>query len=83
VCEYPTPVASKPVGKLHNDRYIPLHPQLLELLTDWRSRHADHGTDLLFTRNDHPLDTNRTAGSSARLGHVHPHQLRHTSPPKR
>ena len=24
-----------PVGKLHNDRYIPLHPQLKELLDDW------------------------------------------------
>ncbi len=24
-----------PVGKLHNDRYIPLHPQLKALLDDW------------------------------------------------
>jgi hypothetical protein len=24
-----------PVGKLHNDRYIPLHPQLKELLDEW------------------------------------------------
>ena len=24
-----------PVGKLHNDRYIPLHPQLKDLLDDW------------------------------------------------
>ena len=28
-----------PVGKLHNDRYIPLHPQLKELLDDWISHH--------------------------------------------
>ncbi len=27
-----------PVGKLHNDRYIPLHPQLKELLDDWMAR---------------------------------------------
>ena len=73
-----------PVGKLHNDRYIPLHPQLLELLTDWRSRHDDHGTGLLFTRDGHPLDVNRlrrivgTVAKAAGLGHVHPHQLRHT-----
>ncbi len=24
-----------PVGKLHNDRYVPLHPMLVELITDW------------------------------------------------
>ena len=24
-----------PIGKLHNDRYIPLHPQLKTLLDDW------------------------------------------------
>jgi integrase len=24
-----------PVGKLHNDRYIPLHPQLKEMLDEW------------------------------------------------
>jgi site-specific recombinase XerD len=24
-----------PVGKLHNDRYVPLHPLLVELITDW------------------------------------------------
>ena len=26
-----------PIGKLHNDRYIPLHPQLKTLLDDWLS----------------------------------------------
>jgi len=45
-----------PVGKLHNDRYIPLHPHLLELLTDWRSRHDDHGTGLLLTRGGKPVE---------------------------
>jgi integrase len=24
-----------PVGKLHNDRYVPLHPLLVELINDW------------------------------------------------
>ena len=24
-----------PVGKLHNDRYIPLHPQLVDMLAEW------------------------------------------------
>ncbi|MCP3935693.1 MAG: tyrosine-type recombinase/integrase, partial [Actinomycetia bacterium] len=32
-----------PVGKLHNDRYVPLHPQLVELLDD---HHADRDDDL-------------------------------------
>ena len=27
-----------PVGKLHNDRYVPLHPILVDLITDYRDR---------------------------------------------
>lgn len=27
-----------PLGKLHSDRYIPLHPRLEELLDDWLER---------------------------------------------
>ena len=27
-----------PVGKLHNDRYVPLHPILVDLITDYRAR---------------------------------------------
>ena len=32
-----------PVGKLHNDRYVPLHPLLVELINDWLAtgRHPD------------------------------------------
>ena len=73
-----------PVGKLHNDRYIPLHPHLLELLTDWRSRHDDHGTALLLTRDGKPMNLGRISrivtviATDAHIGHVHPHQLRHT-----
>jgi len=73
-----------PVGKLHNDRYVPLHPHLLELLTDWRSRHDDQGTGLLLTCNGKPLNLGRISrivtvvAHDAGLGHVHPHQLRHT-----
>jgi site-specific recombinase XerD len=73
-----------PLGKLHNDRYIPLHPLLVELLTDWKVRHDDHGTGLLLTRNGRPLALNMIArivtntATTAGIGHVHPHQLRHT-----
>ncbi|MEO6713209.1 MAG: tyrosine-type recombinase/integrase [Mycobacteriales bacterium] len=73
-----------PLGKLHNDRYIPLHPHLVELLTDWKVRHDDHGTGLLLTRSGRPLALNMIArivtntATTAGIGHVHPHQLRHT-----
>ena len=73
-----------PVGKLHNDRYIPLHPHLVELLTDWTSRHDDHGTGLLLTRGGKPMTLSRISrivtviATDAGIGHVHPHQLRHT-----
>lgn len=74
-----------PVGKLHNDRYVPLHPQLVEMLQDWLATTSDAGTGLLLVRpNGAPL--NRYAVSrildrvaaAAGVGHVHPHQLRHT-----
>ena len=29
-----------PVGKLHDDRYLPLHPTLVGLIGDYRSRHV-------------------------------------------
>ena len=31
-----------PVGKLRNDRYIPLHPDLVALLAEWTATNADH-----------------------------------------
>ena len=74
-----------PIGKLHNDRYVPLHPQLVEMLTDWLAGSDDHASGLLLVRaNGNPLNPcavtrmlNRVA-RSAGIGHVHPHQLRHT-----
>jgi integrase len=73
-----------PLGKLHNDRYVPLLPQLLPLLDAWRDRHDDGGTGLLLTKEGRPLNRhvvtrmlNRVA-RRAGIGHVHPHQLRHT-----
>ena len=42
-----------PIGKLHNDRYIPLHPQLKTLLDDWLADHRPDGlrSDLIFCSN--------------------------------
>jgi integrase len=73
-----------PVGKLHNDRYVPLLPQLVTLLDQWRNSHDDQGTGLLLTNHGRPLNRHvvtrmlNRAGRRAGLGHLHPHQLRHT-----
>jgi integrase len=72
------------LGKLHNDRYVPLLPQLVEMLGEWMATHDDGGTGRLLTRDGRPLNRfavarmlNRVA-RTAGIGHVHPHQLRHT-----
>lgn len=68
-----------PVGKLRNDRYIPLHPGLVELLADW-----EPGQRFLIELDGRPLDRHRVGrivrrvARTAGLDHVHPHQLRHT-----
>lgn len=71
-----------PVGKLHNDRYIPMHPNATRLLADWVSGHPPVGGLLLH--DGRRLDRHRVrrivtrVAIAAGLGHVHPHQLRHT-----
>jgi integrase len=73
-----------PVGKLHNDRYVPLHPVLLPLLDAWRAAHGDSSLGLLLTNDGRPLNRHgvtrmvNRAARRAGLGHLHPHQLRHT-----
>jgi site-specific recombinase XerD len=74
-----------PVGKLHNDRYIPLHPQLKELLDRWlAARPEELRSKLMFTERGRPLSTARVdaavdkAARAAGLEHVSPHRLRHT-----
>jgi hypothetical protein len=72
-----------PVGKLHNDRYIPLHPQLVELLEIHRAGRDDDIDRLIITNgrllNRHKITRilNRIT-KEAGIGHVHAHQLRHT-----
>ena len=75
-----------PVGKLRNDRYIPLHPDLIVLLAEWTAVNADHIRAQRRLIADHraPLErrtVHRLVGRVAKqagIGHVHPHQLRHT-----
>ena len=39
-----------PVGKLHTDRYVPLHPSLIELHRDWRARAGPDDTGRVLNR---------------------------------
>jgi hypothetical protein len=74
-----------PVGKLHNDRYVPLHPILVDLITDYRRTRGPSRSGRLVVRNDGQPFDRRTihryvaaVAKRAGVGHVHPHQLRHT-----
>jgi integrase len=74
-----------PLGKLHNDRYIPLHPQLKTMIDNWLAERPDwQDSPLLFTDRGRPIPGTRVdqavhqAGLAAGIGHIHPHQLRHT-----
>jgi len=74
-----------PVGKLREDRYLPLHPHLVTLIGDYRTAHVAPDNPLLLPReNGRPLDRHTVtrlinkAGATAGLPHIHPHQLRHT-----
>jgi site-specific recombinase XerD len=74
-----------PVGKMHTDRYIPLHPQLKTLLD---SHLADRPhvlrSELLFHDYGRPITGSKVdaavtkAATAAGLGHINPHRLRHT-----
>ncbi len=74
-----------PVGKLREDRYLPLHPQLVTLIDDYRTAHVPSDHPLLLPReNGRPLDRHTVtrmlnkAAKAAGVPHIHPHQLRHT-----
>jgi integrase len=74
-----------PLGKLHNDRSVPLHPILVGLINDYRAWRGPTSTGLLVERDDHKPFDRRTihryvqaVARRAGVGNVHPHQLRHT-----
>lgn len=74
-----------PVGKLHTDRYIPLHPQLKELLDQWlAARPEELRSRLLFVEQGRQIPVSRVdaavakAAQAAGIGRVSPHRLRHT-----
>jgi len=74
-----------PLGKLRTDRYIPLHPQLKEMLDEWvAARPAGLREPWLFIERGRRIGAQRVedavagAARAAGIGHVTPHQLRHT-----
>jgi integrase len=74
-----------PIGKLHSDRYVPLHPILVELINHWLAARPPSRSGRLVERNDGKPFDRRTihryvaaVAKRAGVGHVHPHQLRHT-----
>lgn len=74
-----------PVGKLRNDRYVPLHPELVALFTVWTADNLDHIRQHRRLVADHRgrVDRHLVGRILRRVGRaasvrVHPHQLRHT-----
>jgi len=75
-----------PLGKLRNDRYVPLHPQLVELLADWTAANLEHIRAHRRLIADRRGSVNRHSisrivhriGRLAGVPGVHPHRLRHT-----
>jgi site-specific recombinase XerD len=74
-----------PLGKLANDRYVPLHPDLVTLLGDWCADNVDH-----IRRHHRLIADHRGTVDRHHVGRIvkrvarhagitaHPHQLRHT-----
>ena len=74
-----------PIGKLHNDRYVPLLPMLVDLITEYKAERGRSRSGHLLERDDgRPFDRRTVhryvvaVAKRAGVGHVHPHQLRHT-----
>lgn len=75
-----------PLGKPRNDRYVPLHPQLITLLADWTATNLEHIRVHRRLVADHRGPLNRHSisrimhrvGRAAGVAGVHPHRLRHT-----
>jgi site-specific recombinase XerD len=75
-----------PVGKLRNDRMIPLHPEVVDLFAEWTATNSEHirrSRRLLADHHD-PIDRRTVHRIIARIGaiagidNMHPHRLRHT-----
>jgi len=75
-----------PVGKLRNDRMIPMHPDVVDLFAEWTATNSEHIRRSRRLLSDHhdPIDRRTVHRIVARIGAIagiedmHPHRLRHT-----
>ena len=73
-----------PVGKLHNDRFIPLQPILVDLIGQYQASDGPFTPGRLLSGRDGPLNRHavsrwvKTVARRAGVDGVHPHKLRHT-----
>jgi site-specific recombinase XerD len=74
-----------PLGKLHNDRFVPLLSMLVDLIGEYKAVRGRSRSGHLLERDDGRAFDRRTVhryvatvAKRADIGHVHPHQLRHT-----
>lgn len=75
-----------PVGKLHTDRYVPLHPDVKQLLDQWVAQRGEHlRTNDLFVIHGRRVSVGRVDAVVKRCAQaagiderVSPHRLRHT-----
>ncbi len=74
-----------PVGKLHNDRFIPLQPILVDLIAEYQASDGPFTPGRLLSGAEGPLNryaVDRWIKTIARRAglttNVHPHRLRHT-----
>jgi len=79
-----------PLGKLRNDRYVLLHPELVELLAAWTAADLEHIRRCKRLIADHrgPLDRYLIGrivfrvGRAAGVPSAHPHRLATRWPPR-
>ena len=74
-----------PVGKLREDRYLPLHPHLVTLIDDYRNAHVPAGASAAAAQGERPATgpahrhpVHQQGRRRRRPAAFHPHQLRHT-----
>jgi site-specific recombinase XerD len=75
-----------PLGKLHNDRYVPLHPEVKRLLDEWVAQRGEElRTNDLFVIHGRRIGAGRVDAAVKRAARaaglaedVTPHRLRHT-----
>ncbi|MDO8473858.1 MAG: tyrosine-type recombinase/integrase [Dehalococcoidia bacterium] len=75
-----------PVGKTHRDRFVPLNPEVKQLLDEWMEQNPPKKPyDFIFTQYGRRFERGKVALAVARIGQaagikerISPHRLRHT-----